>query len=305
MAGIALKDLLEAGVHFGHQTKRWNPKMKVYIFGERNGIYIIDLSKTAKLFRDAEQFTTNLAAEGRTILFVGTKRQAQDAVAEEAQRCGMFFVNQRWLGGLAHQLHHDPAQSRAAARSRGDGDRRPLRDALEERDLADREGKAQAAEEPRRHPQHVPAARRALRRRHPQGTDCRRRGAQAEDPGHRRRRHQLRPGRSGLRHSRATTTRCAPSGCSRRASPMRCSRGAACASRPRPTTRDAEGDEPRPAHRAQRASRVRNRRPRPPPSRHVRGHWPRDAGRLPRPAFSAASSREPERSTTWKSRQHW
>ena len=100
MSGIALKDLLEAGVHFGHQTKRWNPKMKSYIFGERNGIYIIDLAKTAKLFRDAEQFTTNLAADGRTVLFVGTKRQAQDAVAEEAQRCGMFFVNQRWLGGL-------------------------------------------------------------------------------------------------------------------------------------------------------------------------------------------------------------
>src|SRR6201991_3694471 len=100
LSGIALKDLLEAGVHFGHQTKRWNPKMKKYIFGERNGIYIIDLAKTAKLFGEAEQFTTNLAAEGRTILFVGTKRQAQDAVAEEAQRCGMFFVNQRWLGGL-------------------------------------------------------------------------------------------------------------------------------------------------------------------------------------------------------------
>jgi len=98
--GIALKDLLEAGVHFGHQTKRWNPKMKQFIFGERNGIYIIDLGKTAKLFRDAEQFVMNLAAEGRTILFVGTKRQAQDAIAEEAQRCGMFFVNQRWLGGL-------------------------------------------------------------------------------------------------------------------------------------------------------------------------------------------------------------
>jgi small subunit ribosomal protein S2 len=100
LTGIALKDLLEAGVHFGHQTKRWNPKMKQYIFGERNGIYIIDLAKTAKLFRDAEQFVGNLAAEGRTILFVGTKRQAQDAIAEEAQRCGMFFVNQRWLGGL-------------------------------------------------------------------------------------------------------------------------------------------------------------------------------------------------------------
>ena len=95
-----MKDLLEAGVHFGHQTKRWNPKMKEYIFGERNGIYIIDLGKTVKLFRDAEEFITRLAAEGRTILFVGTKRQAQDVIAEEAQRCGMFHVNERWLGGL-------------------------------------------------------------------------------------------------------------------------------------------------------------------------------------------------------------
>jgi small subunit ribosomal protein S2 len=100
LAAIAIKDLLEAGVHFGHQTKRWNPKMKEYIFGERNGIYIIDLGKTAKLFREAEQFATSLSSEGRTILFVGTKRQAQDAIAEEAQRCGMYFVNQRWLGGL-------------------------------------------------------------------------------------------------------------------------------------------------------------------------------------------------------------
>jgi small subunit ribosomal protein S2 len=100
LTGIALKDLLEAGVHFGHQTKRWNPKMKQFIFGERNGIYIIDLAKTARLFRDAEQFVSNLAADGRTVLFVGTKRQAQDAIAEEAQRSKMFFVNQRWLGGL-------------------------------------------------------------------------------------------------------------------------------------------------------------------------------------------------------------
>ena len=95
-----MKDLLEAGVHFGHQTKRWNPKMKEFIFGERNGIYIIDLNKTVKKFRDAEQFVTSLAADGRTLLFVGTKRQAQDVIAEEAQRCGMFYINQRWLGGL-------------------------------------------------------------------------------------------------------------------------------------------------------------------------------------------------------------
>ena len=100
MAAIALKDLLEAGVHFGHQTKRWNPKMKPYIFGERNGIYILDLSKTVKLFHAAEEFVTNLAAQGRTVLFVGTKRQAKDVIAEEAQRCNMFYVNERWLGGL-------------------------------------------------------------------------------------------------------------------------------------------------------------------------------------------------------------
>jgi small subunit ribosomal protein S2 len=95
-----VKDLLEAGVHFGHQTKRWNPKMKPFIFGERNGIYIIDLGKTAKLFKEAEQFVSQLAAAGRTVLFVGTKRQAQDAVSEDAQRCGMFYINERWLGGL-------------------------------------------------------------------------------------------------------------------------------------------------------------------------------------------------------------
>jgi len=100
LATITMKELLEAGVHFGHQTKRWNPKMKEYIFGERNGIYIIDLQKTLKLFKDASKFVTELCSQGRTILFVGTKRQAQDAVAEEATRAGMPYINQRWLGGL-------------------------------------------------------------------------------------------------------------------------------------------------------------------------------------------------------------
>jgi small subunit ribosomal protein S2 len=95
-----MKELLEAGVHFGHQTKRWNPKMKEYIFGERNGIYIIDLQKTLKLFKDASKFVTDLCSQGKTVLFVGTKRQAQDAVAEEATRAGMPYINQRWLGGL-------------------------------------------------------------------------------------------------------------------------------------------------------------------------------------------------------------
>ena len=100
MANITMKELLEAGVHFGHQTKRWNPRMKEYIFGERNGIYIIDLQKTLKMFKEASKFVQDLAADGRIILFVGTKRQAQDAIAEEATKCGGFYVNQRWLGGL-------------------------------------------------------------------------------------------------------------------------------------------------------------------------------------------------------------
>jgi small subunit ribosomal protein S2 len=95
-----MKELLEAGVHFGHQTKRWNPKMKEYIFGERNGIYIIDLQKTLKLFKEAMRFVGEMASQGKTLLFVGTKRQAQEAIAEEATRCGMYYVNQRWLGGL-------------------------------------------------------------------------------------------------------------------------------------------------------------------------------------------------------------
>jgi small subunit ribosomal protein S2 len=100
LATITMKELLEAGVHFGHQTKRWNPKMKEYIFGERNGIYIIDLQKTLKMFKEASRFVQELAADGKIVLFVGTKRQAQDAIAEEATKCGGFYINQRWLGGL-------------------------------------------------------------------------------------------------------------------------------------------------------------------------------------------------------------
>ena len=100
MPSISMKELLEAGVHFGHQTKRWTPKMKEYIFGERNGIYIIDLQKTLKLFKDAMRYVAEQAAMGKTVMFVGTKRQAQEAIAEEATRCNQFYVNQRWLGGL-------------------------------------------------------------------------------------------------------------------------------------------------------------------------------------------------------------
>ncbi|MFC4184574.1 30S ribosomal protein S2 [Saccharococcus thermophilus] len=99
MSVISMKQLLEAGVHFGHQTRRWNPKMKKYIFTERNGIYIIDLQKTVKKVEEAYNFVKELAANGGKILFVGTKKQAQESVKEEAERCGMFYVNQRWLGG--------------------------------------------------------------------------------------------------------------------------------------------------------------------------------------------------------------
>jgi small subunit ribosomal protein S2 len=102
LVSVTMKELLEAGVHFGHQVRRWNPKMKEFIFGERNGIYIIDLQKTQRMFREAITFVTNLIAEdkGKTVLFVGTKRQAQDAIREESEKCGQYYVNQRWLGGL-------------------------------------------------------------------------------------------------------------------------------------------------------------------------------------------------------------
>ena len=100
MAVISMKQLLEAGVHFGHQTRRWNPKMGKYIFTERNGIYIIDLQKTVKMVEEAYNFVRNTVSEGNTVLFVGTKKQAQESIKEEAERCGMYYVNQRWLGGM-------------------------------------------------------------------------------------------------------------------------------------------------------------------------------------------------------------
>jgi small subunit ribosomal protein S2 len=105
MSEVTMKQLLEAGVHFGHQTSRWNPKMKPYIFGARNGIYIIDLQQTVKMFRDAYAFVRELAAQGGSVLFVGTKKQAQDAIREEAERCGMFYVTNRWLGGMLTNYH--------------------------------------------------------------------------------------------------------------------------------------------------------------------------------------------------------
>src|SRR5437870_13511035 len=105
MTDVTMKNLLEAGVHFGHQTSRWNPKMKPYIFGARNGIYIIDLQQTVKLFRAAHNFVRDLTAQGGQVLFVGNKKQAQDAIREEAERCWAFCVNVRWLGGMPTAFH--------------------------------------------------------------------------------------------------------------------------------------------------------------------------------------------------------
>ena len=136
MPQITMKELLESGVHFGHQTRRWNPKMKEYIFGERNGIHIIDLQKTLKMFKEAARFISDAAAEDKSILFVGTKRQAQEAVAEEAKRCEMYYVNSRWLGGLLTNWTTVPEVDRATERIGTAGQRRALRRPFEERGVA-------------------------------------------------------------------------------------------------------------------------------------------------------------------------
>ncbi len=165
-----MKELLEAGVHFGHQTKRWNPKMKEYIFGERNGIYIVDLQKTLRLFREALGFATQLGAEGKTILFIGTKRQAQEVVAEEAARAGMYFVNQRWLGGtLTNFVTIQKSIGRFKELTElidgGGSD-------LTKKELSRaRQGAEEAREEPERHPGNAAASRRHLRRRCRTGAD--------------------------------------------------------------------------------------------------------------------------------------
>jgi small subunit ribosomal protein S2 len=131
---ISMKQLLEAGVHFGHQTRRWNPKMKPFIFMERNGIHIIDLQQTVARLNEAYKFVKELAARGDTLLFVGTKKQAQEAVAEEARRCGMFYVNQRWLGGMLTNFQTIQSRIRylrelEARRDRGEFERLPKKEA--------------------------------------------------------------------------------------------------------------------------------------------------------------------------------
>ena len=131
MAVVSMKQLLEAGVHFGHQTRRWNPKMAPYIYTERNGIYIIDLQKTVKKLEEAYNFVRELAANGQSILFVGTKKQAQDAIKEEAERVGQYYVNARWLGGMLTLPHHAHPY-RPSGPAEEDGSRRHVRNASQE-----------------------------------------------------------------------------------------------------------------------------------------------------------------------------
>ncbi len=199
MASITMKELLEAGVHFGHQTKRWNPKMKEYIFGERNGIYIIDLQKTLKMFKEASKFVTDLTSTGKLILFVGTKRQAQDAVAEEATRAGMPYINSRWLGGLLTNwiTVQKSVKRLAGTRRHGDDGRYEL---LTKKEVI-------KLERERKHLAPISPASRTcapagchLRRRLEQRSHRRRGSPQARHPGRRRRRHQLRSDCRRLRH---------------------------------------------------------------------------------------------------------
>ena len=164
MAVISMKQLLEAGVHFGHQTRRWNPKMAQYIFTERNGIYIIDLQKTVRKIDEAYMFVRDVALEGKTVLFVGTKKQAQESIESEAKRCGMYYVNNRWLGGTLTNFR--TIQTRIK--------RLNDIDAMEKNgqfDMLPEEGSHQAlrrarkaAEEPGRHPRNEEAPRRAVHR---------------------------------------------------------------------------------------------------------------------------------------------
>ena len=132
MAVVSMKSLLEAGVHFGHQTRRWNPKMAPYIYTERNGIYIIDLQKTVKKIEEAYNFVRDLAANGENILFVGTKKQAQDAIKEEAERVDQYYVNARWLGGMLTNFRTMRTPYRPSGPAEEDGSRRHVRNASQE-----------------------------------------------------------------------------------------------------------------------------------------------------------------------------
>ena len=204
---VTMKQLLESGVHFGHQTRRWNPKMKRYILTERNGIYIIDLQQSLDYIDRAYEFIKETVAHGGTILYVGTKKQAQEAIAEQARRVGMPFVNQRWLGGM---LTNFSTVFKRLQRLKE----------LEEIDFSDvrrirhdQEGAAaaqaragQARQDAGRHQGHGAGAERDLGGGHQEGAHRGQRGAQAGHPGRGHPRHQLRPGRGQLTRFPGTTT---------------------------------------------------------------------------------------------------
>ncbi len=251
---ITMRQLLEAGVHFGHQTKRWNPKMKPFIFGARNGIYIIDLQHTVKLFRKALQLHRRHGRRrASSVLFVGTKKQAQDVIQEEARRSGQFYVTNRWLGGT---LTNFKTVKGSIERLRGiekmaeDGtfERLTKKEVLGlERERVKLEKTLGGIKDmgglPRRDVRHRPE----------EGAHRRRRGAQARDSDRRHRRHQLRSRTSSTTSSPATTTPSAPSSCSRARSPTpridrrshrQGARGLAQRA-PRPGRRAEAGDDPR------------------------------------------------------------
>ena len=170
MAVISMKQLLEAGVHFGHQTRRWNPKMAQYIFTERNGIYIIDLQKTVRKIDEAYAFVRDIAMEGKSILFVGTKKQAQESIEAEAKRCDMFYVNDRWLGGMLTNFRTIRSRIEPPEPARQDGGETAQFDLLPKKEVVKLCHESEKLEaNPGRHPRNEEAARRAVRCGPPQG----------------------------------------------------------------------------------------------------------------------------------------
>ena len=199
MAVVTMRQLLESGVHFGHQTRRWNPKMKRFIMTERNGIYIIDLQQSLAYIDRSYAFIKETVAKGGTVMFVGTKKQAQEAIAEQATRVGMPYVNQRWLGGMLtnFQTVHQRI-NRLKELDEIDFDNVAGSRPHEEGAPAACAGARQAREDPRRHPRDDPYPGRGVDRRHQEGAPRRRGGPQAADPDHRHPGHQLRPRRGRL-----------------------------------------------------------------------------------------------------------
>src|SRR6266571_2875746 len=194
MGAITIKELLESGVHFGHQTNRWNPKMKRYIFGERNGIYIIDLQQTLARFEAAYDFVRQTIAQGDSALFVGTKRQTSTIVEEEAKRCQMFNVSQRWLGGMLTNFN-TIRKSIEKLRKIESAERRYVRAPAQEGSREAGKGTAAARSEPGRHQGHEHPARLYLRGRHAWRAHRHPGGEPAGHPRRRHRGHQLRPRR--------------------------------------------------------------------------------------------------------------